>query len=64
LLGDDDVWSKSKQQRRQRSGDGRLPPPLIYASMPVEEPPTSLGEGSKTRESERRKRMVRGIYDA
>jgi hypothetical protein len=32
--------------------------------MPVEEPPTSLGEGSKTRESERRKRMVRGIYDA
>jgi hypothetical protein len=46
------------------SHNGRQPPSSIYASAPVEEPPTILGEGGETCKSERRKRAVRKIHGA
>jgi hypothetical protein len=55
LLRDDDVWSKSKQRRRWRSGDGRQPPSKIYASAPIEKRPIQtyqLGLAFDTRTSQ------------
>jgi hypothetical protein len=52
------------QSQSSKGDDGRQPPSSIYASAPAEDPPTILGEGSETRESERTKSAMRGIYGA